>query len=205
MRKLIHIPIVHEDRDIGIPTGCKGFITPAGEVVLLQKRPDVSSFWDEAEHEIYALDLDWSRVRIYQEALFDSDQSMNVVNVMAKAGSKNAIIIQKLLQRGATLELELEDPKIIEELVWCQDAIFNALTSEAREAAIFNLEQVNKRTLGAREAFIAKRIAETLKDGETGILFIGASHNITSKLPPNIQVNLLDRPFKRWKESKNWH
>jgi hypothetical protein len=43
--------------------------------------------------------------------------------------------------------------------------------------------------LKQRDDFIAKRIGETLGEGETGILFIGAYHDILPKLPDDIQVS----------------
>jgi hypothetical protein len=184
MRRLIHIPIVHGDLDLGISI-------PAVEFVL-------STFWDEVEHEISVLNLDWVRVRIYQESLCDPKKSMNIINVMAREGSQNAMIILKLLQKGATLELKLEDSKIIEELVLDQEAILNARGFGDRAVAVYRREQASKRTWIAREAFIAKRIGETLKIGEVGILFIGADHNIAPKLPSDIQMNSLDGPFKRF-------
>jgi hypothetical protein len=42
--------------------------------------------------------------------------------------------------------------------------------------------------LRRRDAHIAKRIFETLAEGETGILFIGAYHDVLSKLPADIEV-----------------
>ena len=39
-----------------------------------------------------------------------------------------------------------------------------------------------------RDDFIAKRIRDTLGDGETGILFIGANHDVLSRLPNDFEL-----------------
>jgi hypothetical protein len=44
------------------------------------------------------------------------------------------------------------------------------------------------RLLRQRDDYIAKRIRDTLSEGETGILFIGAYHDIPSRLPEDIQL-----------------
>ncbi len=46
--------------------------------------------------------------------------------------------------------------------------------------------------LEKRDAFIAQSIDSTLKDGETGLLFIGASHYVLPKVPKEIDVKLLN-------------
>lgn len=51
-----------------------------------------------------------------------------------------------------------------------------------------------------RDKFVARRIAETLQEGETGILFMGVIHDIVSKLPADIQVTLLDERLNEFRE-----
>lgn len=43
-----------------------------------------------------------------------------------------------------------------------------------------------------RDEYIASRIAETLQEGETGYLFLGADHNPSQFLPQDILVEVLD-------------
>lgn len=45
--------------------------------------------------------------------------------------------------------------------------------------------------LEARDKFIAKQIDATLSDGEIGILFIGALHQVAQVLPKRIEVEYL--------------
>jgi hypothetical protein len=42
--------------------------------------------------------------------------------------------------------------------------------------------------LQRRDQFIAQRINDTLKDGETGILFLGMLHSLERDLQPDVKV-----------------
>ena len=44
--------------------------------------------------------------------------------------------------------------------------------------------------LTRRDAFMAKRIGETLPPGATGILFVGALHDVARFLPEDISVEV---------------
>lgn len=52
--------------------------------------------------------------------------------------------------------------------------------------------------IAERDAFIASRIDQTLKDAEIGILFLGMLHKVDEKLPSDIVVDYLiyHLPFK---------
>jgi len=55
--------------------------------------------------------------------------------------------------------------------------------------------------LQRRDQFVAERINQTLKEGETGILFMGAHHKVLNFLPADIAVIRLDeteemRPYR---------
>jgi len=43
--------------------------------------------------------------------------------------------------------------------------------------------------LRKRDKYIVKRINETLEHGETGILFIGAYHNIKNELSKSVRIS----------------
>lgn len=54
--------------------------------------------------------------------------------------------------------------------------------------AAFEYRLAQSKLLRQRDEFIALRIGDTLKEGKAGILFIGAYHDILSKLPGDILV-----------------
>jgi hypothetical protein len=49
----------------------------------------------------------------------------------------------------------------------------------------------SERILRQRDEFIARRVDESLKEGEVGILFIGLMHRVDRFLPADIEVQYL--------------
>ena len=66
--------------------------------------------------------------------------------------------------------------------------IAHAKSPKEKEAWALRYKLAQDRLLRQRDDFIAKRIKDTLGEGETGILFIGAHHEILSRLPKDIEV-----------------
>lgn len=67
-------------------------------------------------------------------------------------------------------------------------AITQAKSIIQKIKAFIRYKLVKNRLLNKRDSYIAKRIDETLNNGETGIIFIGAYHNIKKWLPKDIQI-----------------
>jgi hypothetical protein len=57
-----------------------------------------------------------------------------------------------------------------------------------REVAALRYKLARGKLLKQRDEFIAGRINETLAEGETSILFIGAYHDVVHRLAPDIRV-----------------
>ena len=69
-----------------------------------------------------------------------------------------------------------------------------ATTDAEREEAKRSYAAESAEILKQRDAFIARRIAETLEEGEVGLLFLGMMHEVDRLLPEEIQVGyLIDR------------
>ena len=66
---------------------------------------------------------------------------------------------------------------------------FDWTTEKTITSARYKLRK-NKLTK-ERDKFVAKTIDETLKEGETGVLFMGSYHNIFPYLPKDIVVKQL--------------
>ena len=49
----------------------------------------------------------------------------------------------------------------------------------------------NRRILDMRDLYIAERIGQTLKQGETGLIFLGMLHSLKGRLPDDIRVTQL--------------
>ena len=78
-------------------------------------------------------------------------------------------------------ELLLEEYALLKKVLEGKDAKEISKAEAAQEAA-------SNLILKKRDAFIADRIGETLQAGETGVLFLGILHDLSGRLPVDIQV-----------------
>ena len=95
------------------------------------------------------------------------------------------------MDRGARIEAT-ESPELLRQEYSHIKAILEAKTDQERTEAGARYDQVKDRLMEDRDAFIAQNISSTLQDGETGLLFIGASHNVIPKIEKDIDVKSLD-------------
>jgi hypothetical protein len=107
------------------------------------------------------------------------------------------MIILELVQRGAKL-IGTEDPGLLlEEYNYIKD-ITKINNLEEKNKVIQKYEKKAWDILKRRDEYIANRIAKTLMEEETGILFMGMRHRVDERLPKDIQVSYLiyRLPFK---------
>ncbi len=100
-------------------------------------------------------------------------------------------IVQKLMDRGAKIEAT-ESADLLRLEYGYIKALLEAKTDEERRSAEERYNQVKDKLLEERDLFIARAIDASLKEGETGLLFIGASHNVLLKIAGDIEVKCLD-------------
>jgi hypothetical protein len=194
MRKLVLARIVHTGADMGsMKEGlAKEGMEKIGKERWLENERKIEKFWEDTEKEIDGLGLDYSKLRVYQDGLPAGGQmGAHIVSETAKKGSKNYLIIKNLMERGATIEAT-ESPQLLMKEYDHIKAIISAKTPAEKADAILRYDAVKDELMRDRDTYIAGRIDDTLKDGETGLLFIGASHDIRSKLPPDIEVKSMD-------------
>lgn len=153
----------------------------------------IEKFWDEVDREVDGLvGLALEKVRIYQDGLpCAGELGERIVRETAEKGSKNYQIIRRLMERGARIEAT-ESPDLLRQEYSHIKAILEAKTEQERTEAAAGYGQVKDRLMEDRDTFIAQTISSTLKDGETGLLFIGASHNVIPKIAKDIEVKSLD-------------
>ena len=102
-------------------------------------------------------------------------------------GSVNYKIIAELLQRGAVL-VKTEDINLVQKEYAYIKNITSAKSAREIKSAATKYKLIQNQLLLNRDKFIAGTITNTLKNDETGILFIGAYHDIISKLPSDILI-----------------
>lgn len=194
MRWLVLVRIVHTLADMGsMGAGLKGqAMERLGRERWLENEKRIERFWDETEKEIGGLGLDYARLKVYQDGLpAGGDLGKKIVDETAAKGSKNYMIVQKLVAKGATIEAT-ESPQLLTKEYGYIKAIVSADTPEKQMSAAAEYDREKDALIKARDDHIAAAIDRTLKDGETGILFIGAAHDILPRLPTDIEVKRLD-------------
>jgi hypothetical protein len=194
MRKLILIRIVHTSSDMGsMGEGLvKEGMAKMGREKWLENQRKIEKFWDELEKEIDGLGLDYSKTRIYQDGLpCGGELGLRIVRETADKGSKNYQIVRKLIERGAAIEAT-ESPELLRKEYEHIKALITARTPEEKADAARRYEQIKNELMQERDAYIVKAIDISLKDEETGMLFIGAVHNVIPRLAKDIEVKSLD-------------
>jgi len=187
-RLLIHIPIVHSQADMGSSSDAvrQAYIDEKGSEAWEESRRAIADFWQKLEDRIGSLDLDFSKVRIYQDGLPVCGYERNIVEDLAASGGVNYRILLELMARGAALEGTENPDLLLKEYQLLKTGMAGPMAD--RNASVRAAEKL----LEERDRFIARRIDQTLRPGETGLLFLGALHHATEMLPATIVVTSLD-------------
>lgn len=191
MRKLLYVPMIHASADLGSVAQelDKRGVKLCGEERWKKHKEAVEGFWNVVSE--YANSLDAGNLRIYQDGLMaDGELGMTIVVDSAKKGSRNYEIILTLVERGARI-VKTEDVSLLKQEFDYIVGMTREKSAVKRLLAALKYRMKKKKLLEERDKFIAKTINETLKDGETGILFLGAYHNVPDKLSEDIVVEQL--------------
>jgi len=188
MRKIIYVPVIHMSADMGSiakqvnKRGIKGF----GEEFWEKHKETISGFWDSIVK--YFADMKVGNFKIYQDGLVaDGEVGQKIVEEGIRAGSKNYQIVGDLLKKGAVL-VQTEDFPLVKKERDRIVSISQSKTITGKLLAYMKYKLTKNELLKKRDKYIAKRIFETLDHGETGILFIGAYHNVIPKLSGEVHV-----------------
>ena len=188
MRRIIYVPIIHTSADFGSVASLieKKIIDRYGEEKWERHKKAISDFWDSIYD--YFRSLDVKGFKIYQDGLVaDGDLGMKIVKAAAEMGSKNYLLVYNLVEHGATI-MKTEDIEIVKKE---RDFVVEMAQSKSfmgRLLCYTKYRLYKGRLLKQRDEYIVKRIDETLKEGETGIVFLGAVHNVVFMLPKDIEV-----------------
>ena len=189
MRTLIYVPVIHTSADLGslAKDVTKRGIADIGEDVWEKHRAAVEKFWDCISDYFDSIDV--SGMKIYQDGMVaDGEVGQKIVEEGARTGSRNYELAARLLKKGAIL-VKTEDFKLVKEERDRLVALTQAKSITHKLIAFIKYKLIKDRLLNKRDKFIAKSIDESLGHGETGIIFIGAYHNIKKRLPRGIRVS----------------
>jgi len=178
--------------------GRKLFFIPlvlSGKELPLEYVIKVDHYWDEVEAHLSNLEDKLGPVnRLFHELIPESgEQGLNELKEM-NIGSYN--IIQSRLAKEAKFE-SIEDKDILTELMDWSRCLSSGLQNEKVFSKIhqFYLEANEK-----RNQFIIKKLEDTLKDTDIGILVMAEGHHI--QFPQDMRIFYVSPPsldeIKRW-------
>lgn len=184
MRTLFYIPVVHTPEDLGSYQEelKRGYVAKYGILKWNDHLKAVETLWQNIRRSIFSLSLNYEKVRLYQDGLPVCNKELEIVEKLANDGNKNYQILHEMVKKGAKI-MGSEDIKL---LIEERERLINAKNSIANESNEYD------ELMERRDSYIVQRIDSTLKDGETGLLFIGALHRIIERLPKDIQIQRLD-------------
>lgn len=194
-RTLIYIPIIHTDPDLG---SLAGDLEEKAAKLLgsywREHKRTVRRYWQEIKR--FAEKKTVRNVLIFQDGMPEGGETARVIiDKLAQTGSSNYQLLKVLVKRGACMQ-KTEDPELLKhEYQLTKDlaarknlmlTIFAFLKYKLRKTPL----------LHARDEYIATQINQNLKEGETGMCFLGAYHDVLSKLPRDIKIVLVKDPDK---------
>ena len=189
-RVLIYVPIIHTQADMGALARSVRRVTvqKLGRQAWKRNVGVIGRMWAEIRRTVEAWDLPWEKVRLYQDGLPRCGREAEIVAELAQTKSPNHQLLLSLMKRGATLmgtespDLLLEEYRLVQQVLAAKDPE-EAARIEARH------EARSRSLLGQRDQYIARRINESLRAGETGLLFVGMLHSLDSRLAKDIRVS----------------
>ncbi len=141
----------------------------------------IETYWREVKNRIGDLQAKLGEInRVYHELIdvagkkgFEAIKGLN---------KKSYQITRTLSQKGAVLEAVEDGDLVRESMDWARClAIYPQSERALRKISQFYVEVMQK-----RDAYITKRIDDTLKNNEIGILFIRENNNL--KFPSDIEI-----------------
>lgn len=177
-RKLYFIPLIYSGEDL-----------PEDYLEKFNK------YWEQVEKQIAELVSKLGEVnRIYHELVTAAgDEGIKSVKELSDRSHK---IVQTCLEKKAQMEA-VEDSDILTEFMdWSRCLIIGLQNPKVVSKVYESYVEIGKK----RNEHIARKIDETLKENETGILLMRENHQV--QFPSDIQVFYIAPPaldeIKRW-------
>ncbi len=194
MRRLLYVPIIHEEADMGSVGAVLARKTAAlsGERRWAIHKETVAKFWQSVA--AYVRSFDPCRMKVYQDGwVADGNVGRRIVEEAAGRGSRNYQLILDLIDRGAEVRKTEDAVLLLRE----RENILGLAQEQSPGKHRRNSLQARgrkDRLTEERDRFIAHTINTTLQDGEIGLLLIGAHHDVASRLPEDISVTAVKEP-----------
>ena len=188
-RTLVYFPIVHTQADMG----AMGESIERLKVKRLGRRGWernvnlVGRLWTQIEQAVESLVLPYERVRVYQDGLPVCGREVEIVTELAKANSRNHQLLLRLSEKGATI-MGTESSELLVEEYQLVKGVFASGNPEFAGGEGARQRALRDSLLIRRDQYIARRINDTLRMGETGLIFLGMLHSLGPWLDKDIRV-----------------
>jgi hypothetical protein len=164
--------------------GKKLYLVPLvyfGEEAPDEYKEKCSRYWQQVAEQLTNLASKIGRVnRVYHESIFQSGE--DGMKTMERLNPSSYQIAKTECDNGAIFET-IEGKELFEEVMDWQRCLMLGFVGDkvASKVSEFYVEAAKK-----RNEFMAKKISETLKDNEAGLLFIREEHSV--QFPSDIEV-----------------
>jgi len=164
--------------------GKKLYLVPlvySGEDAPDEYKEKYSCYWQQVMEHLTNLASKIGRVnRVYHESIFQCGE--DGMKAMERLNLSSYQIAKTQCDNGAIFET-IEERELFEEVMDWQRCLMLGFISDkvASEVSEFYVEAARK-----RNEFMAKKISETLKDDEAGLLFIREEHSV--QFPSDVEV-----------------
>jgi hypothetical protein len=164
--------------------GKKLYLIPlvySGEEAPDEYKEKCSRYWQQVTEQLANLASKIGRVnRVYHESVFQCGE--DGMKAMERLNPDSYQIAKTQRDNGAILEA-IEERELFEEVMDWQRCLMLGFISDkvASKVSEFYVEAAKK-----RNEFMTKKISETLKDDEAGLLFIREEHSV--QFPSDIEV-----------------
>lgn len=195
VRTLIVIPIIHTEHDTGslLEQVKHEYVTRFGEQKWGEHLHAIDQIWNTIYATVRALHLPYASVRIYQDGLPVCGKEVAIVREVAGTGSRNHQLVLELIEKGAQV-MGTEDPNLlVQEYQLLRGSLADPNKSSVQQQ---HRDGQGRALLSARDRFIARRINDTLRVGETGLLFVGMAHRVEPLLAGDVSVRHLVASLK---------
>ena len=144
-------------------------------------------YWNQVEDKISSLELKLGKVsRLYHEMVPSGGE--DGIKVIKELNIKSYEVISNRLDKGAQLEAAEENDLLVELIDWSR-----CLSVGLQNQKVFTtVYESYTETARKRNEFITRRIDETLKPDEIGILFMREGHEL--QFPEDIRVFYIAPP-----------
>lgn len=148
----------------------------------------INLYWNQVEEQVKKMEKAGKVIKIYHEAIYSAGE--DGMSELEKLNEESYKLVKSKCEEGAELQA-LEDKELFYEFMdWrrCMIVPFNS------EKVFTNVLEFYRDASKRRYEHIAKRIDETLEEGETGMLIMNEEDRSNIQFPTDIEIFIVHPP-----------